>query len=82
MKVFKFLASMVLFAGLFAACNKEDNDLINSTSDEAATLATMYPNAQDVRWEQEGEFRVAEFMNEGVKSEAWFLRSIWQYTGR
>ncbi|WP_080734823.1 PepSY-like domain-containing protein [Porphyromonas gulae] len=40
----------------------------------------MYPNAQNVRWEQEGEFRVAEFMNEGVKSEAWFLRSIWQYT--
>ncbi|PDP48018.1 hypothetical protein CLI82_00685 [Porphyromonas gingivalis] len=80
MKVFKFLASMVLFAGLFAACNKEGNDLINSTSDEAATLATMYPNAQNVRWEQEGEFRVAEFMNEGVKSEAWFLRSIWQYT--
>ncbi|KGL47995.1 PepSY-like domain-containing protein [Porphyromonas gulae] len=80
MKVFKFLASMVLFAGLFAACNKEDNDLINSTSDEAAVLATMYPNAQNVRWEQEGEFRVAEFMNEGVQSEAWFLRRIWQYT--
>ena len=80
MKLFKFLASTMLVAGIFAACNKEDNDLIQSATEEARVLATMYPNAQNVRWEKEGEFNVAEFTNNGIKSEAWFMRSVWQYT--
>ncbi|WP_304297738.1 PepSY-like domain-containing protein [Porphyromonas gulae] len=80
MKLFKFLASAMLVAGIFAACNKEDKDLIQPATEEARIFATMYPNAQNVRWEKEGEFDVAEFTNNGVKSEAWFMRSVWQYT--
>ncbi len=80
MKLFKWSVPLVLCAGIFTACNKEDNSQLSPEAEEARILAAMYPNAQNVRWEKEDEYLVAEFINNGSPSEAWFLATKWRYT--
>lgn len=80
MKLFKWTVPLVLCAGMITACDKDDDILLSSDAAEARILATMYPNAQNVRWEKEGGYLVAEFVNNGSSSEAWFHDAKWRYT--
>lgn len=69
------LATLAFLLTLFAltSCSDDDDDLTLSNVPSAvqAQFANLYPSAS-VRWEREGQYYKAEFLNNMASSEAWF----------
>lgn len=64
------ILSLFIFAG-FISCSDDDDD--NKIDDIVKnTLATMFPDAKNVKWEDNKGLKVAEFMYEGFEKEVWF----------
>jgi len=74
----RMLVAPALIGALLAGCN---DDTVEPTQQAEVTFGQMYPEATNVEWETEGDYRVAEFRDGGFEKEAWFDRSgSWQLT--
>ncbi len=74
----RILVVPALVGALLTGCN---DDTVEPTQQPDQVFAQLYPDATDVEWEAEGEYRVAEFRDGGMEKEAWFDRAgAWQLT--
>lgn len=67
------LAALVMLTGLsfaFTACDDDDN--VNVSSEFETALKQQYPDAQNVKWEKKGKYRVAEFDKNNIEYDIWY----------
>lgn len=71
--------SGILF--LVTGCDKDDDDSNKGNLPPKEVLQafnTKYPNAQNISWENNGGYYIAEFTNSSVETDAWFSeQGIW-----
>ena len=81
-----FIAGAVAMAAMavaFPACSDDDDNRDISAVPPAfvQALDKVVPDAKNVKWEREGEYRVAEFYKNGVDYDVWFDASAaWAMT--
>ena len=73
-----FLLTFGIF--LFQSCNGDNKFHLNNPQVESA-FSQKYPNATRITWEQKAEYLVADFIQAGKDSEAWFeSNGTWRMT--
>lgn len=85
MKTFRFFclsAVAMAMAIPFAACSDDDDKPSAGVPQSfVEALKAIEPDAENVKWETEGPWRVAEFDKAGVECEVWFdAMSAWAMT--
>lgn len=80
-----FLFTMAAIAVAMPSCdNNEHNDPYTPSRVDAAfddALKEQFPDAQNVKWERNSEYRVAEFNKNGVGYDVWFDKTTaWAMT--
>lgn len=71
----KLLLSTACVLGVmsFVACSDDDDDkTVNVPKDYISALASKFPEAKKVSWEQKSGYMVADIENKGIDVEVWF----------
>lgn len=53
------------------SCDKDDDNKYQPNAEVVNTFTSKYPDAQHVEWEMKNNYNVAEFRNNGIKTETW-----------
>lgn len=57
----------------FMGCNDDDDSNVDIISNELRTAFTeKYPSAKNTKWENKGNYKVADFYNNNLETSAWF----------
>ncbi|WP_270516607.1 PepSY-like domain-containing protein [Sanguibacteroides sp. AM78-02pH3A] len=79
----RFTILILLLATTLTAtsCDKDDDNNYRPNEKVIGTFNSKYPDAQHVEWEIKNNYNVAEFRNNGIKTETWINSSgIWYMT--
>lgn len=80
-KTFYLLAAILTISFVFVSCDSDDSNWDIVPTEVRSAFSEKYPSAQRVEWENKGDYKVADFINNNLETSAWFdSKGVWYMT--